>query len=454
MKKGRIFLYLIIFFIPILIGLDIPKVPVNINIWKIKYVGTIGDPEINWKVAGTSILSKNINTSLGLDLKGGSELILQADMSKISSDQRNQALESVKNVIENRVNRYGIAEPTIYTEITGGNYRVIVDLAGVKDINQAKTLLGETADLELFTVKPDATTLTSDSLIPAGISGADLKGAQITYQSNSISPSIQLQFTDKGLKKFSDLAKANVGRPVVVMLDGQVISAPVINQDLANGVVSDPVIEGTFTLDQAQTLVTQLDAGALPVPVSIVQESTVAASLGTDSIKASLIAGIVGIIIVFLFMIWNYGVLGVFADLALILYTLITYSIFRLIPVTLTLAGIAGFILSIGMAVDANILIFERAKEELRKGNNFNKAIELGFNRAWPSIRDSNVSSLITTTILFMFGTSIIKGFALTLAIGVLVSLFTAVIITRTFLREYVELLNFIKKFRQKKYES
>ncbi len=440
MKPNRILLLIITLLAILALAIDIPTFPVNINVGKFHYNGKIGHLNINLNLGGAKI-QKNFNTVLGLDLKGGSEIVLQADMSKIAPSDRAQALDSARSVIENRINLYGISEPTIYTEVTGNIYKIIVDLAGVKDLNQAKSLIGQTAKLEFYTLRPGLSSPTTASdLISAGITGADLTGATITYQQNSTTPSIQLLFKSEGLTKFSNIAKANVNRPVYIVLDGQVISNPVINSDLAGGVVSNPVIEGNFTLDQAKQIVTQLDAGALPVPVSIIQESTVSATLGESSVKASLIAGLIGILIVLLFMLWNYRILGIFADLALLIYALIAFAVFKTIPITLTLAGIAGFILSIGMAVDANILIFERTKEELRKGKNIRPAIDLGFKRAWPSIRDSNISSLITTAILYAFGTSVIRGFALTLAIGVLVSMFTAVVVTRTILFNFMNL--------------
>jgi len=434
MKRQRIKLFLILLLAVAAIAIDLPRIPVHINLGRLKYNGYIDHVNINWDIGGTKI-QKNFNTVLGLDLSGGSELVLQANMAKIAAGDRDQALESARTVIENRVNLYGVSEPNIYTEVSGGVYKIVVDLAGVKDINQAKQLIGQTAELNFYTLKPGVTSPQSDSdFVDTGITGSDLTGATIVYEQGSATPSIQLLFKSEGLKKFSNAAVKNVGKSIYILLDGQVISNPTVSQDLASGVTNNPVITGSFTTDQAKTIVTQLDAGALPVPVSIIEESTVSASLGQASIVASLAAGIIGICIVLLFIIWNYKILGIFADVALMIYALVTFAIFKTVPITLTLAGIAGFILSVGIAVDANILIFERTKEELRKGKTQKQAIELGFKRAWPSIRDSNVSSLITTVILYSLGTSTIKGFALTLALGVLVSLFTAVFVSRTFI--------------------
>lgn len=437
MKKQRwILLAIGILFIAALI-IDLPKIPVDVHIGSLHIQRVLEHPTIDLAVAGTNI-TKSFDPSLGLDLQGGSQLVLKADMSKISPSNRDQALESARDVIEKRVNLYGVSEPNIYTQIVGNEYRIVVQLAGVKDINQAKNLIGKTAKLEFLSPLPSALTSpypTIQDFNPnTNLTGADLSGATVVYQNNSATPSIQLNFKPEGLTKFSDMAKADVNKPIAIVLDGQILSDPIVQSSLAQGTVSDPVITGSFTVDAAKELVTQLDAGALPVPVNIIEEQTVGATLGAQSVKVSIIAGCVGILMVLAFMLFIYKRLGLVADFALLLYALLVFAIFVTIPVTLTLAGLAGFILSIGMAVDANILIFERTKEELRKGKSMNIALKLGFARAWTSIRDSNVSTLITTVILYIFGTSIIQGFAITLAIGVIVSMFTAVFITQNIL--------------------
>ncbi len=246
-----------------------------------------------------------------------------------------------------------------------------------------------------------------------------------------------MEFTSEGAKKFAEITRRNIGKQLPIFLDEEPIQAPVVQTEIIGG---NAVITGSYTAEQAKSLSIQLNAGALPVPIKILEQRSIGASLGQQSINKSIVAGVVGLSLVILYMCFYYGFLGVLADLALLVYALITLAIFKtglfiLPPVTLTLAGIAGFILSIGMAVDANILIFERMKEEKRLGNSPRMALDLGFKRAWSSIRDSNISSLITAGILYFLGTGLIKGFALTLAIGVLVSMFTAVTVTRTLLR-------------------
>ncbi len=440
MIKKRFPLILIFLLFIFLVMLDLPTIPIHINIGKLKINRNISHISVNSNIAGTAV-NIPLKTVLGLDLKGGTEIVLQADMSKISQSDRQNVLLGAQKIIENRINLYGVAEPNVYTEVTGNIYKIVVDIAGVTNLYNAEQVLGQTASMSFDVLSPTfkGSTPTMNDLVSTGLTGSDITGAQVIYTQSSASPGVQLLFSSQGLTKFSQIAKENVNKPVYILLDNQVISSPVISQSLAGGVVNNPYIQGNFTVSQAKDLVTQLDAGALPVPISIIQVNNVSASLGATSLKQSLIAGIVGIFIVFIFMIYFYRIFGFFADLALIIYTLLVFSIFKIIPVTLTLAGIAGFILSIGMAVDANILIFERLKEELRQGKEIKSAIENGFNRAWPSIRDSNISSLITTAILYSFGTSEIKGFALTLGIGVIVSMFTAVVITRTLLKHLFE---------------
>jgi preprotein translocase subunit SecD len=441
MRKTKKFLILIILLFVISIAIDLPRIKLDLKPIGINFDNYINHIYINLNPIGINY-TNSLNPSLGLDLKGGSELVLLADTSKIPVSQVSNALSAARNIINQRVNLYGVSNAQVYTEKYGNQNRIVVDLAGVKNLNQAKKLVGETAKLEFLHLNPkyNLQAITT-STIPlkyfdpsTNLTGADLQSASIVYPQGSTSPNIQLNFKSEGLAKFSQLAKQNVGKPIGIILDGKVVENPVINSNLANGVTSSPVITGNFSLTQAQTLVDQLNAGALPIPVKLIEENTIGATLGSQSINASIIAGAIGILIILLFMIWNYRVLGIIADIALILYALMTFAIFKIIPITLTLEGIAGFILSIGMAVDANILIFERMKEESIEGRSRKSILELGFARAWNSIRDSNVSTLITTLVLYILGTSQIRGFAITLAIGVLVSLFTAVTVTRNLL--------------------
>jgi preprotein translocase subunit SecD len=372
---------------------------------------------------------------LGLDLQGGSQLTLQADMSQIPPDQRDNALKGVLNVIERRVNAYGVAEPQIQTR---GNDRVIVQLPGVRDIEEAKKLIGQTAKLEFMEQGPDGSFVPATGTLngqQVALTGSYLVPGrqQVTFQGRAGLPEVAFEFNSDGAQLFQQITSRLVGKPLGIYLDGQRVSAPTVQAVLS----SNGVITG-LSLEEARLLALQLNAGALPVPVTIEEERTVDATLGADSVHKSIVAGEIALVVVVAFMLMYYRLPGLAASGALIIYSLITLGIFKLIPVTLTLAGIAGFILSVGMAVDANILIFERMKEELRSGKTIAAAIRAGEDRAWPSIRDSNTSTLITCAVLYFFGqqfgATIIMGFALVLAIGVLVSLFSAIVVTRLFL--------------------
>lgn len=492
---------------------------------------------------------------MGLDLQGGTHLIYEADVNKIAVGSQADAVEGVRDVIERRVNSLGVSEPVIQTDKSGDSWRVVVELAGIKDVNQAIEMIGETpilefkeqntvtsltteqqtemdkynkeaekkannllrqalaynadfsslasknsedtasaannGDLGWFTqgsmvtefdeavkslkvnettkklvkteygyhiikktgqreVEKDGKTVTeyqaSHLLISTksasdyintgawqstGLDGQELKKAAVQFDPNTGMPTVSLVFNDEGKKLFGEITERNINKQVAIFLDGEVISAPMVNEAITDG---EAVISGDFSVTEAKTLAQRLNAGALPVPVTLISQQTVGASLGSDSLDKSLMAGLIGFAAVALFMILFYRLPGLLAVFALTLYTFITLTIFKMIPVTLTLAGIAGFILSIGMAVDANVLIFERTKEELRRGLSITQALNEGFSRAWLSIRDSNVSSLITCAILMWFGTSTVKGFAVTLAIGILVSMFSAITVTRILL--------------------
>lgn len=506
-------------------------------------------------------LKKQFDLRLGLDLRGGASLVYQADVSAIPSADQTQALDSARDVIERRVNAYGVSEPVVQTARVGQSWRVIVELAGVKDISEAIKLIGDTPILDFKEVdanaKPDEAVKQADAALDAaakkkaieitalakksgadfvklanentedpsnsdatsgeqrggdlgfakrgtfvpefekalfdqlkngefttapvktsfgyhiikreesrttkvdgkdveevrgrhilfsvqasaattsqfastGLSGKQLKRASVTFNQSTGEPEVNLEFNSEGAKLFGEITKRNIGKTIAIFLDGQIISNPTVNQEITGGTA---VISGSFTLKDAKDLAKRLNAGALPVPITLVSQQTVGATLGADSVERSIFAGLLGIVVVIIFMIVFYRLPGVVASLALILYTLIVLAVFKIWPVTLTLAGIAGFILSIGIALDANILIFERTKEELRSGRPLEAAIEEGFKRAWMSIRDSNASSIITSIILIWFGSSLIKGFAITLLIGIMVSLFSAITVTRTLLR-------------------
>lgn len=378
----------------------------------------------------------------GLDLVGGTELVYKADTSKVSDVS--SAMESLKEVIERRVNIFGVSEPIVQVERAGlfsGNPtdRLIVELPGYKDVEEARRTLGKTPILEFRLANPNATAILEanpdasldELFIPTDLSGRYLSKARVEFDSTTGSALVGLEFNREGGVLFSEITREHKGEVLAIILDGTVISAPVIIDEIKDGKAQ---ITGSFTPEEAKELVRNLNYGALPVPIEFAASQTVGATLGGEALSAAVQAGIIGFILLSLFMILWYRLPGLVADVALVSYVIISLSIFKLVPVTLTAAGLAGFILSIGMAVDANVLIFERTKEELKKGKNIRESITEGFSRAWLSIRDSNISSIITAVILFWLGTSAIKGFALTFGIGVLVSMFTAISVSRTFL--------------------
>jgi len=390
-------------------------------------------------------LQQNISFRRGLDLQGGTSITLRANMKDIGSGQRKDALESAKEVIERRINFFGVSEPVVQTAQINSDYRIIVEIPGVTDVNQAVSLIGQTAQLSFWEEGASKSGELSAKELPLGVSqvlgqnaqkteltGKDLKSAAVTFNQNTGVPQVQLTFTSEGAKKFAAITGRNVGKIVGIVLDNMLVQAPRVNEAIVAGTAE---ITGQFTIEQAKALQIQLNAGALPISLSVLEQRTIGATLGDQTVHKSLIAGAIGFLVIVVFMIALYGQLGVIASIALIIYTLLTLSVFRLVPVTITLAGIAGFILSIGIAVDANILIFERMHEEMRKGKSELASIDLGFSHAWASIRDSNIASLITSSVLMIFGTGIVRGFALTLAIGVIISLFSAITVTKTLLR-------------------
>ncbi|MCL5409733.1 MAG: protein translocase subunit SecD [Patescibacteria group bacterium] len=439
--RPRINLWLIILLTLLAIWVNLPAInllPTSVDLFGKKINLNVADQYLDPVVQK---ISDKFPIKLGLDLQGGTELTLQTNMDKIAPADRDTALEAARQVIENRVNLYGVSEAVVQSSKLGDQRRILVELPGVKDASVAANLVGKTAQLDFREIPASAEAEASKSGIPAvyfaqptGLTGADLKKASVSFNGTNKNgtPVIEIQFTDQGAQKFAEITKRNIGRPLVIFLDDQPISAPTVSQEIIGG---NAVIEGNFTLQEAKDLSIQLNAGALPVPIEIIQQRTIGATLGNSSVQKSLIAGIIGITTVILYMLIYYQVYGLLADCALLIYTLVVLAVFRVAGFTLTLAGIAGFILSIGMAVDANVLTFERMKEELRSGKVGSLALEAGFNRAWTSIRDSNISSIITATILYMFGTSVVKGFALTLIVGVLVSMFSAIFVTRTLLR-------------------
>ncbi len=376
---------------------------------------------------------------LGLDLVGGTHLIYEIDMSQVASSEKDLVSAGLRDVIERRVNLFGVSEPQVLSSKEGDSYRLIVELAGIKDVNQAIKMIGETPLLDFREVvkAQNQASLTEQQaqFIPTSLTGRYVKSAQVGFDSTTGSPEVNIQFNDEGAKIFEDLTAKNVGKPIAIFLDNALIEMPTVQEKISGGSAR---ITGKFTADEAKSMVERFNAGALPAPINLISQQTIGASLGQQSLNKAIYSGVLGTIIIMIFMLLYYRVLGIFASFALIIYVFLTAAFFKL-GITMTLAGIAGFILSIGMAVDANILIFERTKEELKKGLVKSSAIEEGFRRAWPSIRDSNVSTIITTLILYYFTGSFIRGFALTLLIGVIISMFSAITITRTMLRVFMK---------------
>lgn len=398
---------------------------------------------------------------LGLDLAGGSRLIFKADISKTDPSEINSAMASLRDVIERRINIFGVSEAVVTTEksFTGNEYRLVVELPGVTNLDQAAKTIGETPLLEFKTIRPEGEekeriikarqayidsfnsgsgtiVITPESqmdpeLVDTALGGGQLSKATLQFDQTTRKPVISLQFNEEGAKLFEQITEANIGKPVAILLDGSLLSAPTVQQKITGG---QAVINGDFTPQEARELVGRLNSGALPLKVELIGSQVVSPTLGIDSVAKGLEAASYAFIIIALFLILWYRLPGLLAVIALSSYVVIMLALFKLIPVVLSAAGIAGFIISIGLAVDANILIFERMKEEMRSGKSVKEAVALGISRAWSSIKDSNIASLISATILFWLGTSVVKGFALTLGLGILVSLFTSIVLTRAFL--------------------
>lgn len=422
---------------------------------------------------------KELKLHLGLDLQGGTHLVYEADLSRVEPANYEEAMTGVRDVIERRVNALGVSEPVVQTNKSDGHWRVIIELAGVFDINEAIKMIGQTPSLD-FREETEEGKEIAEGLHVEGkgkeakivdeegkpvdveklkaklkekggfpgfkmtkLTGQHLTQAQLRFDPQTNQPVVGLKFNEEGKKLFAEITERNLGKPLAIFLDGQMISAPVVRDVIRNG---EAVISGNFSIDEARQLARRLNAGALPVPINLVSQTNVGAGLGKASVEKSFFAALIGLALLALFMIIYYRFPGFLAVIALGIYILIVLALFKLIPITLTLAGIAGFILSIGMAVDANVLIFERFKEERRQGKSLESAIDDGFVHAWSSIRDANVSTLISCLILAWFGTSIIKGFAITLGIGVLVSMFSAITVTKTFLKLFAP---YLKKWKR-----
>lgn len=398
---------------------------------------------LSWFILSTEGPNSKFPVKLGLDLAGGTELIYRADTSEITSDKPG-ALNSLRDVVDKRVNLFGVSEPLVQLEkssaVAGAQEdRLLIELPGVTDVQAAVDAIGKTPTLEFKLVgeAPVATEATSSAtFITTGLTGRYIKNAELQFgqggaDSRVNEPMVVVHFNDEGAKLFGQLTSDNVGKQLAIFLDGQPISTPVIREAITGGTAT---ISGQFTPTEARELVRNLNFGALPVPISLVSSNTVGATLGEGAYHDGLIASMVGFLLVALFMILWYRLPGFIATIALVIYLLITIALIKAVPITLTASGIAALILSIGMAVDANVLIFERLKEELRAGKAPREAVRIGFGRAWPAIRDGHFTMLISSAILFWMGTSLVQGFALVFGLGVIASLLTAVAITRVFL--------------------
>lgn len=370
---------------------------------------------------------------LGLDLAGGAHLVYRVDLSKVDSNDQQSVLDGLRDVIERRVNLFGVSEPQVYVAKSGDNSELVVELAGVTSVDQAIKNIGETPILDFREVEqgPSSTV----NYVYTNLDGKYITGAQLSYSQTTNAPEVAISFNDEGGKIFEKITEANIGKPLAIFLDNALISAPTVQTKITGG---NAVITGV-SLTEAKQLIQRFNAGALPAPIKLVDQMTISPSLGSDSLKTALWAGLIGTMLVMIFMIGYYRKLGIFASIALLIYIALTLGVFKALAITMTLAGVAGFILTIGMAVDANILIFERVNEESRKGLSHAAALHEGFKRAWPSIRDSNTSTFITAAILYFFTTSFVKGFALNLALGVAISLFSAITTTRLFLTVFMK---------------
>lgn len=417
-------------------------------------------PKIDFYFLGKHIY-KDYQLRKGLDIQGGMQVVLEAEMTEIADEDKAIALEASREIIAKRVDLYGISESSIQTSKANEQNRLIIELPGVSDPAQALELVGKTALLE-FKLQRELTQeeiieatrspqIWLDSFIDTGLTGKQLKRSQAQLDPQTSKPIISLEMNEEGRELFADITKQNVDEVLAIFIDGMPIMTPVISTPILDG---KAVINGDFDIEEAKSLAIQLNAGALPVNIKVLEQKTIGASLGDESIQKSVQAGLIGLALVLLFMILYYGWLGFVASISLIIYAILTIALYKVLGVVLTLPGIAGLILTIGMAVDSNILIFERMKEELRAGHPYARAMELGFGRAWDSIKDANLASIFTALVLinplnfsFLNTSGMVKGFGLTFLIGTLLSLFTGVIVSRLLLRAFLPVFT---RFRKK----
>lgn len=422
------------------------KTPLKFSYKNIHIDKTIERSPLDIRLGNTFALYRDLNLKLGLDLAGGSHLTFEADTSKLAPEDKKSALDAARDAIERRINLFGVSESAVQTSQVGNSSRVIVELPGVKDTQGAISLIGQTAQLDFREYIPDKTSTQSAGLTyfntrSTGFTGNDFKKAKADFDTRNGQPVVSFETKPESAKKFADITTRLEGQPLAIFLDQTPISAPTVNTPITGG---RGIITGNFTLEQTKTLANLLNSGALPVPIHLVEQRTVEASLGAQAVSASVVAGLVGLGMVMLFLIAYYGRLGILASIGLLTYGLLTLAIYKLIPVVLTLPGVAGFMLSIGMAADSNILIFERMKEEIKSGKPWYDSMEAGFGRAWQSIRDANMATLLIVAILFnpfnlpfLHTSGPVRGFAVTLGLGVFIGLFTGIFVTRTLLRAF-----------------
>lgn len=407
---------------------------------------------------GNINITRDFDLKLGLDLVGGSHFVYDAKTAGLNEAERERALSGLSEVISQRINLFGVSEANVQLASFEDRDRIIVELPGVNDPEQAKDLIGRTAQLQFASLQASEAPADDGQveikedgvedepqqiLVPTDLTGADVASAQVIFSQVDGSPAVGIDFTAEGAKKFETITEANVGKALPILLDNQVISAPVVQEKITG---TSAQISGDFSLDDAKQMVIQINAGSLPIEIELIEERTIGPSLGAESIERSVQAGLVGLVAVMVFMVIVYGRLGVVANAGLILFGVYTLALYKLIPVVLTLPGIAGFILSVGMAVDANILIFERYREERAKDASVSFSLETAFGRAWDSIRDANIATLTAAFVLanpfnwsFLHTSGPVRGFALTLALGIFISLFTGVFVSRNLLRVFIK---------------
>lgn len=414
MEKKKIFLSLALIFFLVSFGIFFDFAPFfNQKIENLNQKFNLKVPKI-----------PEIPFKLGLDLQGGVYLLYQADLSQLEKKEWENAMRGLRDVIERRINLFGVKEPSVQVLKTAQGYRLMVEIAGVIDPEKAIEMIGKTPFLE-FREKE------KDSFKPTKLTGRYLKKAQLAFDPTTGEPIVILEFDKEGAKIFEKLTEKNVGKPLAIYIDQVLISAPIVQEKISGGRAT---ITGKFTLKEAKQLAQNLSAGALPVPIHLISQQQIGPTLGEISLKKSLKAGLFGFLAIALFMICFYRLPGLISILSLSFYAILTLFLFKLFGVTLTLAAIAGFLLSVGMAIDANILVFSRLKEEMKEKEKIRDCLREAFLRAWPSIRDGNLTTLMVALILFSFGTSFVKGFALTLSLGILVSIFSAMFVTRVLL--------------------